>query len=113
MGTVTVTVTETTGVDTVTGVGGIAGAVGTEGTSSVTGFVAELTVETAASGPEAGLETAPAGAEAEAVLPEEPLLDGWSLAGALRSAPCVETAERRWRRAAALTARLPAPEAGR
>jgi hypothetical protein len=96
----TVTVTETTGVDTVKdgGGGGTVGA-GTEGTTWVTEFVVELTVETAdAAGAEA------LGALPEEAVPEEPLADGRSLVGVPRSAPFPETAERRWRKAATLAA---------
>jgi len=99
----TVTVTETTGVDTVTagGGGGIvgAGAAGTDGTIWVTEFVVGLTVETP------GADCAEAvGALPEGAVPEEPLSDGRSLVGVPRSAPFLETAECRWRKAAALTA---------
>ena len=96
----TVTVTETTGVDTVTGGGGggIVGA-GTEGTTCVTEFVVEFTVETA------GAACAEAvGALPGEAIPEEPLSEGRSLVGELRSAPCLETAERRWRKPAILAA---------
>lgn len=100
VGTVTVTVTETTGVDTVTGGGGggIVGA-GTDGTIWVTEFVVGLTVET----PGAACAKA-VGALPGDVVPEEPLSEGGSLVGALRSAPSLETAVRRWRKAAILAA---------
>jgi hypothetical protein len=101
----TVTVTETTGVDTVTGVVGTvgAGAEGTEGTTWVTGFVVELTVESAA--PSGADEVAGTGANADEPLTDGLVSEGWSLIGVLRSAPGLVTAERRWRKAAALTVR--------
>ena len=112
----TVTVTEVTGVDTVTGVGGIAGAAGSVGTTWVTELVVDDTVETTPSGaaaagalPETPLAEVPL---PEVPLPEELLSDGRSLVGAVWSAPCLETAERRWRKAATLTARARTPEEG-
>ena len=104
----TVTVTEMTGVDTVTGGGGggIAGGAGSVGTTSVTEFVVDVTVETGPSCTEA------AGALPDVPLAAEPLSDARSLVGALRSTPCLETAERRWRKAAALTVWRTAADAG-